>query len=790
MVKTEMTRRDKRKAQGKLGSLACAFTAACCFGASPVATADVTMGSSEIIRADPGQAQAESDRLSAAERQARQVAADNAKVHTQVDEKKLNQALDFLNNIPDLQDPHATDSRDLEDPALAGQEYRYDASTGTTASYSLDADQAKLDALKRNPKLNYVPTYDVEAANRAREAARNYQNQGDAKGLAAAQAAARAAAGVSNNHSQGSTLSPGIAAIAERGALFEAPDLGPRIEINPNTKNEEPVEIKPVNTAPQQTVVGLTNRAPLVIPAPNRSQDYAPSKDLVTTTLQGNGNYVVKQQAVDPTKPANPLADPLYDPITNTYKDPSTLFGSAPPAKADELLAAVDPDQAMRSRLAQYDEELAAKRRLEGYLEPITDLTATDAVYKTIEPSKNAFYIDRPADGKALLDEIKKVEESIEGELGFVVLGENGIIALKDNAPFQLYGLSNFHLAYALVSLMSARGDTMDNTLTFNVKELNRKVYSPLAEVLYSSLGAAAARNSGLPEFAVQGGTKVGHTVSAADRRKAIAAAARQQNAGNAPIVKAPPRELHRLNVAQTSLLDEKLTLEELQKNGKVIHLAIGELLYYALGMSDSNASDILLSYLGALPAVELFDRTKGLMRTSLKNTDKEIYSSPDLGYNSQAPLYDTAKLYATYLVDSSISTPLRNAMDDIMYFNVEDREAIQKGVRNSIRRDSQDDIFTLKIYSREGRGGINSKGLRTVVSDMALVEYKDDRYIILIALRDIGGNEQKNLRTAENAIAFTSKILFDYLSNRPINQQNQVALPSSSLDGLRLDSD
>ena len=212
--------------------------------------------------------------------------------------------------------------------------------------------------------------------------------------------------------------------------------------------------------------------------------------------------------------------------------------------------------------------------------------------------------------------------------------------------------------------------------------------------------------------------------------------------------------------------------------------------MYYSLGFSDSNASAILLQYLGnSLKSLELFDRIKGLYRAKFTAFEYDIDKDPRLASANTAPLYESAKLMALYAEDTKINPEVRKFVNEIMYFNVTGKDAIQRGVRESIYFQEQKRLGkdvprfsshkqinsvptppSLKIYSREGIGGIvEDEGRRTIISDLALIEYEGRSYVLVVAVKDIRGRLAQSERNGEQAIAATARTLFDYILSRPL---------------------
>ena len=483
---------------------------------------------------------------------------------------------------------------------------------------------------------------------------------------------------------------------------------------------------------------------------------------------------------VDEGAAADPLASPFYDGITGKVDEAKQKQAeiaaklraiNSPTEQVEEKY--VDP---VEQRLAQYDRELAEKRLNDPTYQAFGDFSHHDRVFKQIAADQKSFYLDRPQDQQVMQQLIAQIEKNSSGELGFVLMDEKGIIALKDNTPFPLDGLSEFHLAYAVGALMSDRGENKEQTVNFDTNTIVRDIRSPLADTLFASLKREVVDATGQVISDPNSNT---NRISRSQRGKIIANVIKQEQQGKSS---ANMDEVRLQSQPKKDLARYSEEMSSLQDGSKRMSLSMGELFSYSLGMSDPNANMILLQYLGTLTSLEIFDRTKGVEQAVFKKDSIDIAIDPQDSLQNNAPLYDSAKLLAQYAQDIRLTEPVRSLIDQIMYFNVTSKEKIQKGVMNSLKSDDASaDRNSFQIYTKNGMGVLSpDKKSISVLSDMALIKYRGKMYIMVIAVRNASGKTDSAIRFANNAIAFTSKVLFDYVKNRAPHDRNALYQPRS----------
>lgn len=495
----------------------------------------------------------------------------------------------------------------------------------------------------------------------------------------------------------------------------------------------------------------------MTVPRPNMNTDYSANKSFIG---HGNAHYDapnIKTNAnnsVANTK-EDPLASPYYDPFTGEVNVPESV-------KAQQRLDRIAAEQQKKlteeeDRLAQYDIDRAKQLTEDPNYKPFGDFAAHDRMYRRMPLGKDVFYVASGKDIQWLHNQIAPIERDLGADIGFVLLDQNGLVALKDNSPFPLYGLSKFHLSYAVGSLMSVRAENSSHQVKFNAARLSRNIVSPLLESLTGANRLAI-------EESVSGG--YGARRSKTERNRMLASAVKKVQTGTTAQDRAEAR-------ANSVPINQKATAYTTETHGNNMTISLGELMFYNLALGDANASSILLDYLGTVKTLEVFDKTKGLEHVQYKTSELDTAISPVLIENNHAPLYESAKLFASYSQDKGISLEVRQAINDMLYNNQATRNTIQKGVREAVVGESAEVLNHFNIYSQgQVADYIEARRSRPVVSDMALIEYRGQRIVMVIACRNVKGQLNRTQVNAEDAISSVARVLFEYEKYR-INSRN-----------------
>ena len=136
-------------------------------------------------------------------------------------------------------------------------------------------------------------------------------------------------------------------------------------------------------------------------------------------------------------------------------------------------------------------------------------------------------------------------------------------------------------------------------------------------------------------------------------------------------------------------------------------------LISYAVGKSDNNACDLLISnYLGGPKNVERALRELGLERTNVASTEGEMGINVELSYQNSASMLDMAKMFALYANDDRITPEVRQLIDQSMLFNQHGTTRVRAGVALSLERaglslENLRQQGQLEIFDKTGMGGI-----------------------------------------------------------------------------------
>ncbi len=193
-------------------------------------------------------------------------------------------------------------------------------------------------------------------------------------------------------------------------------------------------------------------------------------------------------------------------------------------------------------------------------------------------------------------------------------------------------------------------------------------------------------------------------------------------------------------------------------------------LISYAVGKSDNNACDLLISnYLGGPKNVERALRELGLERTNVASTEGEMGINVELSYKNSASMLDMAKMFALYANDDRLTPEVRQLIDQAMLFNQHGTTRVRAGVALSLERDglSLEDLRQqgqLEIFDKTGMGDINSKGQRIAVNDLALVRLFDQQWVVAISAKNVKDVQSQSVKDAERVIQQVVAAIFDEL--------------------------
>lgn len=349
-----------------------------------------------------------------------------------------------------------------------------------------------------------------------------------------------------------------------------------------------------------------------------------------------------------------------------------------------------------------------------------------DAMRFQVKPER-VMYVKRPTAYRELTTKLNMLTQDFKGKLGIAVFDQDGVAVLRDDNSFPLMSVVKFPLAYVVGQKMAERGDNLDTMMTIKVGELDSNTHSPMYDLLKSS------------NFTHIGDLKV----------------------ADAPSSKDDPNAAAMSGAAFSSLMDRELKIP------------LRTMISYAVGQSDNNACDLLMTrYLDSPKELEDRLRKLGLAYTNVGYTEGQMLADTELSYGNGARPYDMAKFFAIYLNDKDFDPEVRKVIDEGMFFAPSGKTRIQEGVRISLERSKLDlnklkESGELELYNKTGLGGTNSRGERIAVNDLAYVRLHDEGFIIAAFASDIPGEKAVSVPTAEQVVQKVVALIFDYLQLR-----------------------
>lgn len=304
----------------------------------------------------------------------------------------------------------------------------------------------------------------------------------------------------------------------------------------------------------------------------------------------------------------------------------------------------------------------------------------------------------------ALSQKIAALTKDFPGSLGVSVISPSGLVLLANDTDFPLMSVLKMPLVYAVALEMQRRGDTLDSLVACGRSCLNADTYSPMFEQLvangFSNVDGIQVRNA----------------------------------------------------------------------DGTRLCFPLRLLISYAVGKSDNNACDLLISnYLGGPQNVERALRELGLERTNVASTEGEMGINVELSYKNSASMLDMAKMFALYANDDRLAPEVRQLIDQAMFFNQHGTTRVRAGVALSLERDglSLEDLRQqgqLEIFDKTGMGGINSKGQRIAVNDLALIRLFEQQWVVAISAKNVKDVQSQSVKEAERVIQQVVAAIFDEL--------------------------
>lgn len=213
------------------------------------------------------------------------------------------------------------------------------------------------------------------------------------------------------------------------------------------------------------------------------------------------------------------------------------------------------------------------------------------------------------------------------------------------------------------------------------------------------------------------------------------------------------------LHEANYSPLREQL-LSSLDKNdaeggvpfGASFEVSLATLIDFAVGQSDSMASDLLAEFMGG------WDVVNQMLGTDFKHYELELAQSPELSYdNYQSPL-GAVRLLRAFAEDNLIDPVFKQQILSAMLFAPTGSKRIQAGVKEVFADSAQ-----LQVFDKTGTGAF-LKGKRIAVNDLAMIKVDGKTFYLSVFYKDIP--DAKNYEGIEEHMQQLVAVLFNGLKD------------------------
>lgn len=199
--------------------------------------------------------------------------------------------------------------------------------------------------------------------------------------------------------------------------------------------------------------------------------------------------------------------------------------------------------------------------------------------------------------------------------------------------------------------------------------------------------------------------------------------------------------------ITKSDMLEYYSPLRDKYPEGN-IEISIGELISYAVSLSDNVACDVLFRLVGGTSAVNDFIHSKGINRISIFATEEEMLSAWDVQYKNWSTPIDAARLL-NKLKNKEILSSTYDFLWDVMVKTSTGPKRIKGLLPDG----------TI-VAHKTGTGPENSDGMTGAINDIGIVVMPDG-YSFSVAV--FVSNTYETLETNESVIAGISKLAYDY---------------------------
>lgn len=179
--------------------------------------------------------------------------------------------------------------------------------------------------------------------------------------------------------------------------------------------------------------------------------------------------------------------------------------------------------------------------------------------------------------------------------------------------------------------------------------------------------------------------------------------------------------------------------------------ITIGELLKYSVALSDNNACDILIDYLGGTSALQKYVRRQGIKQMKITATEDRMHKSGDPYLNHTRPS-SAVRLLEKFIQQELLSPVYQKFLENTMIATSTGSDKL-KGLLPA------ETIIGHK--NRELRPGQYRRKPETTIWDLFYSPHGGDHYTIAVFITDSMEDDKTNAAI----IAQISKAVYDYIN-------------------------
>lgn len=180
-------------------------------------------------------------------------------------------------------------------------------------------------------------------------------------------------------------------------------------------------------------------------------------------------------------------------------------------------------------------------------------------------------------------------------------------------------------------------------------------------------------------------------------------------------------------------------------------NISVGELLKYSVSLSDNNACDILIQYLGGIKNIQSYIQKLGIRDMQITATEHSMHQKFEYQNLNKTQPSSAAVLLEKFIKKELLSPVYQNFLEKIM-------------TETSTGPDKLKGLLPpgVIVGHKTGSSDRNAAGLKIADNDMGFVRLPDGRYYTIAVFVT---NSMESDKTNASIIAQISKVVYDYFN-------------------------